>query len=171
MSDQYWNSASLLRASLISAGIREDVAGLVTARTRDNTQVITVFVTAMLLVAGAGIGANLAIVALIILAPEVPIQAGSVAATLLPQLATLVAALLAFRLIAQVWEELRFLIFIRIALNQSTLGVGTLCRSALSKAEGLAPEAFVKKTVGWILQVGVLTVAGLLVAVAIVRGI
>ena len=168
MFEQYWNSASLLRASIISAGIPEDVADLVTARTRDNAEVLSTFILAGVLVVFIGLGMSLLVFALFGFLRSAASVSPSFIGLYVPQLATLAAIMASSLLIVRVWEELRYLIFIRIALNQSTLGRGALYRAAVRRASGLQGDDYVRKVVSWPLQVGALLSGGFAVAVAII---
>ena len=168
MFEQYWNSASLLRASIISAGIPEDVADLVTSRTRDNTEVSSTFVLAGVLFACIGLVLSLLIFALFGFLRSAAFISPSFFGLYVPQLVILAAIMVCSLLVMRVWEELRYLMFIRIALNQSTLGIGTLYRAAIRRASGLRGGEYVQKVVSWPLQVGALLSGGFALVVAIV---
>ncbi|KCZ88081.1 hypothetical protein [Hyphomonas jannaschiana] len=165
MFDQYWNSASLLRASLISAGIPEDVAELVTAKTRDNSEVMsTVFVAGLPSAAAGIVVAGVAylfvgyLVGLGYISPNFAIF-------YVPQLAALTTIMGVQLWLAQVWDDLRYIMFVRIALNQGTLGVGMLCAPAIRSASGLHGGDYVRKVVSLPLQIPVRVFGGVTVAV------
>ena len=160
MLDQYWNSASLLRASLISAGIPEDVAALVTAKTRDNSQVISTFFLAALPSAGAGLVVAWILFPLSGYLYSLASISPSFAALYVPQLVAITTIMVVNLWVVRVWDELRYLIFIRIALNQVTLGIGILNRAAIRRASGLHGAEYVRKAVSLPLRIVVWISAG-----------
>ena len=165
MLDQYWNSASLLRASLISAGIPEDVAALVTEKTRDNSEVMSTYLLAALPSVGAGLVVAWILFPLSGYLYGLASFSPSVAAIYVPQLVTITTIMMVNLWMVRVWDELRYLIFIRIALNQATVGIGILNRAAIRRALGLHGAEYVRKTVSFPLRIAVWISAGATVVV------